>query len=91
MFDSAMSMFVAPAGVGIFVLVAEYFFIRRAAIPRINPQRFLTIIVPAMVMILGATFGFAVYQMNETRRTAKEIRMLIREQRMNAGYEVNHE
>lgn len=89
MFESAMSTVIAPAGVGIFVLFAEYFFIRRAAIPRINPQRFLTIIVPALVMILGATFGFAVYQLNEARKTAKEIRMLIREQRMNAGYDVN--
>lgn len=91
MFDSAMSMFVAPAGVGIFVLIAEYFFIRRAAIPRINPQRFLVIIVPALVMILGATFGFAVYQMNENHKKLKEIRMLIREQRMNTAYEVSHE
>lgn len=91
MFSSAMNMFIAPAGVGIFVLIAEYFFIRRAAIPRMSPQRFLTIIVPALVMILGATFGFAVYQLNETHKNMKEIRALIREHRMNAGYEVSHE
>ncbi len=91
MFSSAMNMFIAPAGVGIFVLIAEYFFIRRAAIHRISPQRFLSIIVPALIIIMGAAFGFAVYQLNETHKNLKEIRALIREHRMNASYEVSHE
>ena len=86
MFESAMSTVIAPAGVGIFVLFAEYFFIRRAAILRKNPQQSLIIFASVILLFLSV---FCVYQMNENHRKMKEIRALIRESYGVA--EVSHE
>jgi Ni,Fe-hydrogenase I cytochrome b subunit len=76
MFESALTTFIAPAGVGVLVLFIEYFVIRRTqASPLSNTIRNTVF----LVILLAVTAGFAVYQMNQNRVKLAEIRELIRE------------
>ncbi len=81
MFESAISTFIAPAGVGIFILLIEYFGIRHAAMPSVNIHTIFRVFMPILIVLIGIALGFFIYQMNENRKLAYEIRQLIREDR----------